>query len=172
MRRYFWWLIFVLSWFSPVFVSAQTISNINIGPTNLDVSRFSPYYVTTEISDYQSTFPPTIEITTINGDIGTSQWNFYSDGSSYLDSLTFPLTYDSGNVWRKANIYPDYIYPEIFFSPSSVTWNNPPSNTIIQRNSYQLLHFQNPFTMTENMSFWLELNASSISANSADLQVY
>lgn len=51
-------------------VFAQTISNINIGPTNLDISRFSPYYVTAEVSDYQSTLPPEIEISTINGDVG------------------------------------------------------------------------------------------------------
>lgn len=153
-------------------VFAQTISNINIGPTNLDISRFSPYYVTTEVTDYQSTIPPIIEISTINGYVGITNWNFFSDGVASSEILSFPMTYVSNNTWIKNNIYPDYIYPEIFFAPSVVTWNNTPSNTIIQRNSYQLFHFQNPFSMTDSMSFWIEFNAVAVAANSADLQVY
>ncbi len=113
-------------------IFAQSISNINIGPTNLDISRFSPYYVTAEISDYQSTVPPEIKISTINGDVGTTNWNFFSDGTASSEILTFPMTYVSGNTRIKNNIFPDYIYPEIFFTPSVATWNNIPSNTIKQ----------------------------------------
>jgi len=35
------------------------------------------------------------------------------------------MTYDAGEgKYISENIYPDSIYPEIFFVPSAVTWNN------------------------------------------------
>ena len=152
--------------------SSPTITSIGIGPTNLDISRFSSYYATAQIENYSTTSPVSIEINGINGDVGTTCWNYYADGTCGSSNLTYDMTYDSGTTWTKTNIRPDHIYPQIYMAPSSITWYNEPVNTIVARNNYQLLHFQNPFTSTNDMNFWIELNTSPIAANSADLHIY
>jgi hypothetical protein len=150
--------------------SLPAISNISIDP-NLDISLFSAYEITANISDYSIDAPVSVDISGINGD-GGSIWNYYADGTAASETLVFTMDYVSGTEWKKTGIYPDYIYPEIFFAPSSITWNNSPENTVIRRNQYHLLHLQNPFSMTDEMSFWIEIDAVAKAANSADLQVY
>lgn len=146
------------------------ISGINIDP-DLDISRFSYYTINTTIDNYLSTDPVIINISTLNGD-GGGNWNYYADGTADSEALEFVMTYLNTNIWQKTRIYPDLIYPEIFFAPSEVTWNNTPSELPIRRNDYHLLHFKNAFEMRAEMSFWIEINAQVRAANSADLQIY
>lgn len=147
-----------------------SITNISIGPS-LDISRFSSYTITADIANYPTGSPVSVGISGINGD-GGSHWNYLVDGTPSSEILNFDMTYVSGTTWQKTNIYPDYIYPEIYFATSSITWNNTPQEIDIRRNNYHLFHLQNPFTMVADMSFWIEVNAIPNAANSADLQVY
>ena len=161
---------------SPATVSAQVsptpaITEITLSP-DLDVSLFSPYTATVTVGNYSSSDPMSIDVSGLNGDGDEDPWDFYADGTPDSETLTFTMDNIGGGQWQKTNIYPDYIYPEIFFVPSEITWYNSPLITTVQRNSYQLLHFNNPFTMTEGMSFWIELNVDPRAANSADLQVF
>ncbi len=146
------------------------ITEITLSP-DLDVSLFSPYAASVSAINHSSLDPMSIEISGINGDTGAQFWDFLADGTGDSETLVFPMTYVGDGQWGKA-IYPDYIYPEIYFIPSAVTWNNLPLSSVVQRNNYHLLHFSNPFTMTEGMSFWIELNVDPRAANSADLQVF
>jgi len=87
--------------------------------------------------------------------------------------MTFPLISSGSDTRVKTSIYPDYIYPEIFFAPSTITWNNAPSQTTINRNNYHIFKMTNPFAMVDEMSFWIELNAvPNNTNNSSDLLVY
>lgn len=147
-----------------------TISNVAISPL-LDISLFSPYTITADISNLPEGTTPSINISGVNGD-GGSVWNYYADGATSPENLNFDMTLDTGVTWKKTGVYPDYIYPEIYFAPSSVTWNNTPLNWVVRRNDYQLFHFSNPFSMTDEMSFWIEFNATARATNSADLLVY
>ncbi|MBP6930279.1 Ig-like domain-containing protein [Patescibacteria group bacterium] len=136
-------------------------------------SRFSPYNILATITDFNTSSTATASITGVNGD-GGDYWDYYADGSTASGGVTKNLTYDSEiSKWVSSNVYPDSIYPEIYFAPSAITWDNTPLNTVIRRNNYQLLHYSNPFTVTGNMTFWVEFNAYRRSqVNSADLQVY
>ncbi len=147
-------------------------SNVSFDPT-LDVSRFSTYQVTADIANLPTDQSASVDVSGINGD-GGNYWNYYANGTPVSDTVTKTMTYDAGSSkWRSGNIYPDSIYPEIFFAPSSVTWNNNPDNMVVRRNNYQLLHYANNFSSTGNMSFWIEVNAYRRSAvNSSDLEVY
>jgi len=148
----------------------QTITNIAIDPV-LEVSSFSPYKINADISDNPTEV--TVEILGINQD-GGSYWNYYADGSTYTESIVKTMTdVDSDENWISSNIYPDNIYPEIFFAPSSITWNNVPSDINTRRANYHLLHFDNSFVMEASSTFFIELNATPYSTvNSADLSVY
>lgn len=146
------------------------ISNVAIDP-DLDISLFSSYTINAIIDNYSVNEPVNISISTLNGDGGVN-WNYYADGTTDPQSLEFLMTYLSGNTWQKNRIYPDYIYPEIYFVSSGVSWYNVPSELPIRRNDYHLLHFKNSFTMRAEMNFWIEVNAKARAANSADLQIY
>lgn len=150
-------------------ILAQSVDGITIAP-DLDIARFAPYTVTAQISDYGTTNPVNIGISGLNGD-GGPYWDYYADGSAYPRVLNFPMQYVSGIGWTRI-IYPDYIYPQIVFAPSEVTWYNTPSNLTVRRNDYHILHIYNPFSVASNMNFWIEINATPKAANSADLQVY
>lgn len=153
-----------------VFASGGTISNITIDPI-LDISRFAPYGLQADVTG--TPLSVTASLSGINQDGGT-YWNFYADGTPFADTVTKVMTDDNADGrWISANIYPDNIYPEIFFAPSSITWNNTPSDAIVRRSNYHLLHFDNPFTMESGSSFFIEINAVPRSlVNSADLEVY
>ena len=149
---------------------AQSISNIRIIP-DLDISRFDDYTVTAEIADYPTTSPVNVHLQAINGD-GIDNWVFNAAGVALIRDLTYEMTHVSGTIWQKTTIRPDYIYPQIHFAPSTITWNNTPSNLSLRRNNYSIFHISHGFTTTANMNFWIEINAEAVSANSADLQVY
>lgn len=100
-------------------------------------------------------------------------WDFFVDGTCASEPLSLNMTYDTDSNSYKKNIYPDQIYPEIFFAPSNVTWGNAPLNTPLRRNDYHIFHFVNNFEMVSDMNLWVEFNSVPVSqVNSADLQVY
>lgn len=170
-------IILGLTIYKPSYDKADSVSvlefqpNISITP-NLSIDRFAPY--TISASNVPET-PTTVslELSVENGD-NTPCWDYNVDGSCASQPITLPMTYSSENMqWSNTRIYPDYIYPEIFFASSTITWNNTPLNTSVRRNDYHILHMENPFTMVGDMSFWIELNAVPVSTtNSADLLVY
>ncbi len=147
-------------------------SNVELSPA-LDISRFASYEALADIDEFSTSETATVNLTGINGD-GGNNWNYYTDGTPLSDTVTKTMSYDNNlEKWKSTNIYPDSIYPEILFAPSSITWNNTPQNMIVRRNNYQLMHFNNAFTPTANMTFWVEVNAYRKSpANSANLDVY
>lgn len=151
---------------------APLVTSIELDPS-LDLSRFASYDALASIDRLPQSETAIVTLEGINGD-GGSHWDHYVDGSPSSQSVVKNMTYDpSVSKWRSTNIYPDSIYPEILFMPSTISWNNTPQNTIVRRNNYQLMHMSNPYVPTGDMSFWIELNAYRQSAvNSANLQVY
>ncbi len=154
----------------PAFSFSQTISNVEIVPT-LDVSYFSSYKIKANITGSPSSVE--VQLSGLNSD-NVSYWNYFVDGTPLSEMVTKIMSFDSGeNKYISENIYPDSIYPEIFFASSSVTWNNTPLNLDIRRSNYHLLHFDNPFTMVASSSFFIEINSLPKSiVNSTDLSVY
>ena len=155
-----------------VLSSTDEMLNVQLGiDPELDFSLFTPYSV------IASTVPADAENVQLNLSVKTGDdnpcWDFYADGTCASQPMTFNMTYDSETNTYKRTIYPDQIYPEIFFASSSVTWSNAPLNTPIRRNDYHILHLANTFTMVSDMSFWIEVNSVPASVvNSADLQIY
>lgn len=151
---------------------APLVSSIELDPS-LDLSRFASYDALASIDRLPQSETATVTLQGINGD-GGDHWDHYVDGSPSSQDVVKNMTYDpSVSKWRSTNIYPDSIYPEIFFMPSITSWNNSPQNTIVRRNNYQLMHMSNPYVSTGDMSFWIEVNAYRQSqVNSANLQVY
>ncbi|MDD2654787.1 MAG: PGF-pre-PGF domain-containing protein [Candidatus Omnitrophica bacterium] len=147
------------------------INLINITPA-LDISIFSPYKITTNITSEHPLSSVVLNLSSINGE-GVSCWDYYLNGTCGSENLIFDMSYDSGDIWEKPYIFPDYIYPEIYFASSEITWYNLPLETSMWRRNYHLFNFTNSFLVDENMSFWVEFNAVPSSAsNSNQLQVY
>ncbi|MDD3774041.1 MAG: hypothetical protein PHW50_02050, partial [Patescibacteria group bacterium] len=151
---------------------APEITEVVFDPL-LDISIFDHYNILTNIEKLSPNNSATIGVSGINGD-GGNAWNYYANGQPFSETISKTMTYNVDlDKWKSQNIYPDNIYPEIFFAPSTTTWDNPPQNLDIRRNNYHLMHFKNPFTVTANMTFWVEINAYRRSAvNSADLDIY
>lgn len=151
---------------------APIVNSISIDP-GLDVSRFAPYTINADIDRLPQSSTATANITGINGD-GRETWNYYANGDPGTENVSREMAYDASlDQWKSSSVYPDNIYPEMYFAPSSITWNNAPVETVLRRNNYQLFHFKNSFSVTGDMSFWIELNAYRRSpTNSADLQFY
>lgn len=179
-RVFLFCTIFCLIYFSFINLIAQihaedapVISNFNIDP-DLDISLFSPYILNVDIANYNTDQTANLTISTLNGNIQDNDpWDYYADGTPDSSSINLNMHWSSGNTWQSDSIYPDYIYPEIYFAPSSITWYNTPLNSNVRRNNYHILHLNNPFTMTSDMNFWIELNTAAVSTiNSADLNVY
>lgn len=172
IKAYFLVLFFLSFLLTSVIVAWASISNIEILP-NLNISIFSPYKIKADISGEPTS--ATVELKGVTTQSPNPDcWDYYIDGTCDSAPVTKNMTYNSSSgKWESQNIYPDDIYPEIYFSKSNVTWYNAPSNKIMNRNSYQLFNFNNPFDMVEGMSFFVEINAAPRSTtNSADLQVY
>lgn len=179
-RKVFYFvLVVVLAVFAAIFAfrgmiasDAPLITNVEFSP-DLDISRFDPYNLLAGIERFSESSVATVDVSGVNGD-GGNYWNYYANGQPASESITKNLSYDPGlGKWKSDNIYPDNIYPEIFFASSNLTWNNSPQNIDIRRNNYHLMHFKNPFTVTANMTFWVEINAYRKSAvNSANLDIY
>lgn len=168
-------LLIVVVAFAYIRVTASDAPLFNsvIFNPELDISRFGSYRLEADVSRFPTSQTAVAQIYGLNGD-GGPYWDYYADGRVASNDVTKSLNYDvTTGKWLSGSIYPDSIYPEIYFSPSATTWNNQPSDVIVRRNNYQLLHLDNPFTPTGEMSFWIEVNAYRESAvNSANLQVY
>lgn len=99
-------------------VSAQVgvpeISAISIYKP-LDISLFEPYTLSASINNLDTTQDATLFLETLNGNNQLPPWNYYSDGTADSDLIELPMSYESGITWANTAIYPDYIYPEIFF---------------------------------------------------------
>ncbi len=175
IRKNFLFVIFVIiisCLFSRQVVFAiGEISSTVIDPL-LNISIFAPYKIKSVITG--SPISASVNISGINGNLTNNEdWNYYVDGTSDSDSRTKTMTYDAvEEKWISTNVYPDDIYPEIFFAPSNITWNNTPSNIVIRRSNYHIFHFQNPFTMAASSSFFIELNTLAKNSNSQSLSVY
>lgn len=161
---------------------AQTpvISNPQLNPV-LTVVRFSPYKLSavidpkgTEINSVQAEITPLL-----GGNVLPT--NYYVNGSAYDEgTITRTLTYrpDTLTNYYETNssnyIYPDQIYPEIFFMPSNITNNNVPQNKRVSAGNYDLMHFQNPLAITPQTSFFIEFYATPDNSPpySVDLLVY
>lgn len=148
---------------------------VTIDP-DLNVARFAPYNIyATNVPDQGNLTSLTLDVDTLNGNTTpTTCWDYKVDGTCDSQTKHLTMTYDEVELrWESQNIYPDYIYPEVYFAPSSITWNNLPQNISLRRGSYHIFHMTNPYDMVGNMSFWIEFNAVPLSqVNSADLQVY
>lgn len=104
---------------------------------DLNISRFAPYIISsTGIPESpESVF---LNISGKNGD-GGDCWDYYADGTCSSEPISKQMTYSNGE-WVSPNIYPDYIYPEIYFAPSNITWNNVPLSLNVRRNNYHIMH--------------------------------
>lgn len=172
-RKFF--LVFVVLFvllFATVLIVKASISNIAIVPS-LQVSNFAPYRIKADISGSPTSV--VVEVSGINGENPDPMcWDYLIDGTCNSTSTVKTMTYNIGSgKWESANIYPDSVYPEIYFTDTNTTLYNIPSNAVMSRNSYQMFNFTNPFAMTDSMSFFVEVNAVPRSLiNSADLEVY
>lgn len=140
---------------------------------DLDVAYFGAYNLTANVSLFEAGFESVsanVTIKGINGQGGTC-WDYYLNGTCGSEDLEFEMTNTSVDYW-KLQIYPDYIYPEIYFASSDITWNNAPTNYTFYRRSYQLFNFTNNFTMENNQSFFIEFNVEPNATNSLQLRVY
>ncbi len=107
--------------FSSTIVFAQSVTNIEIVP-ELDISTFIPYNIKAQVSGSPTSV--TTQIQLLNAD-GTMNWDYYANGTPYPVTVNKTMTYDADeDKYISENIYPDSIYPEIFFVPSNVTWGN------------------------------------------------
>jgi hypothetical protein len=172
-RRWCFVAVFLLSatfFFSAWAANAETVSGLDIVP-DLDVTKFSPYKLRADVSGSPTSV--SLSVSGINGD-GGSYWNYYADGTPASQTVTKTMSFlASSSQWQSANFYPDDIYPEIFFAPSSITFNDDPSNRVVRTGEYQIMHFYNPFSMVASSTFFIEVNASPRSlTQSVDLEIY
>jgi hypothetical protein len=176
MRKIFTFLMV----FAGCFANGQpTVSNIVLDP-GLNITHFSFYKATADINPGTHNINSvTLRVTPQNGDAVQSNWDFYTNGTPEPNPNT-PLNYsmvkrETENRWDFSLLRPDDIYPEIFFASTDVTNADSPADMLINSRSYQLMHFQNPFTMGNNTSFFIEFYATPVSLTgppSVDLQVY
>lgn len=148
-------------------VTPPVINDVNVSP-ELDVALFTAY---SAVADIELATDVNVTITGINGDGGTTI-DYYSDGNTSATTRTFAMVNTAGNTWNYSYLYPDYLYPEIYFAPSTITWTNAHSDYPLWKNSYHIMHYSNPFTMEANMSFWIEFYAETKTGTNSVIQVY
>ena len=166
-------LFFVILLLTPAEARAE-VGDVSINP-ELDISRFAPYKIFVEnVPSQDDVSSVSLELKALNGNsVPTDCWDYFIDGVCDSQILHYNLTYNlSETRWETKNIYPDQIYPETFFAPSSITWNNTPINKTTYRESYEIFKFNNNFDMVGDMSLWVELDAAPRSSNSSNLEVY
>ena len=156
-------------------INTVVISDITLTP-ELGISYYGNYRVNTTIStDSGSIDTVLIHKDYINGE-GTEYSNYYVNGTPISrPNITQEMDYDVMNDTYYHDTVPDKLYPEIVFARHNDTWYNKPYDNPIWRDNYHLMHFENPFLMTENSSmfFVLNIDPNSITPpNSNDLLVY
>jgi hypothetical protein len=83
------------------------------------------------------------------------------------------MTFNGTNSLWEYTVYPDSIYPEIYYVPSAITHSTVPANSSVSANDYHLFNFTNPYEFTNRTSFFIELNvAPKSTTNSVPLDVY
>jgi uncharacterized repeat protein (TIGR02543 family) len=172
LRKVFLFLFLPLIFFGlyGLVLAANSILSVEIDPA-LDITNFAPYRIYSEISGSPSSV--SVEVSGVNGD-GGAYWNYFVDGTPDGSPRTKTMSYDNvSGKWRSQAIYPDDIYPEIYFADSDITWYNEPSEMNTWRRNYHILKFANPFSMVADMNFFIEFNVAPASLNnSSDLSVY
>ncbi|MBP6931688.1 MAG: peptidoglycan-binding protein [Candidatus Pacebacteria bacterium] len=171
LNKIFFALIFCTIFISSSnIVLAESITNIEIDP-KLDVSIFNPYKIKAQISGSPVSVEAVIQL--LNAD-GSKSWDYDASGLPFSTKIQKTMTYDRDeDKYISEDIYPDSIYPEIFFVPSDVTKENPALETNITKDNYHLFHFNNPLTLTNSSSFFIEFNAEPSSGKSSSgLSVY
>jgi len=154
------------------------INSINLEP-ELDVTYFGNYHIRADILEPVGTITNSVKaiVTPINGEMGQTYTQFYTDGTPYgAENKTFTLVSNPiSGKYEYDTLRPDDIYPQIFFAHSSYAYYNEPVNIILSNTNYHLLHFNNPFTLGDNSSFFIEFNTVPVSLSgppSVDMQVY
>lgn len=158
---------------------APTITNLMFiqDPTQiqwLNITYFGPYIFAATLSGY--VISGAVNLSGINGN-GGSCIDYYASGSCavtwWSTSFSYPLIYSGNNIRVKKRIYPDQIYPEIYFADNSITWYTTGSQSRITQSNYTLVHMKNPYIMTGNTTFRIEMSVSSwTNPNVVDLQAY
>lgn len=169
-------LCFLLS--PMIHVAQPIIGNLELTPA-LTIHYFNNYTVSVPIDPNNSPIDSVrLIVTPIPCDANTN-WDFRTDGTPLPDpnvAMKFIMSKrPSENVWDYTTLRPDHIYPQITFAPYTVTWNNTPTNHLFKQDKFQLLRFTNPFTMTPNAYFYIELYATPVSLSgppSVDMEVY
>ena len=177
MKKSYLFLIFLLNF---VTLSAQPIIGTQALDPELNITRFGLYNLDvpvtkngTIINSVQAKFTPLLG----GQDLPT---NYYVNGTAYIEDdlirdLLKSTTIGDIETWEYSYLKPDEIYPEVFFMPSTVTNDNPPSDKIISKDNYDLMHYVNPFTITASQtSFFIEFYATPKASApfSGDIQVY
>ena len=143
---------------------------LSIDP-ELDFSRFEGYlFSATNIPE-----TPTDVTLNLSLDMGDDNecWDFQTNGTCSSEPIEMIMDYNPDTLAYERTIYPDQIYPEIFFASSAITWGNEPLEISVRRNEYQIFHFINNFTVVDGMYLWVEFNAVPLSEkNSTNIEVY
>jgi hypothetical protein len=169
MKKLFILIFFSLFLYS---VNSATIQSIDLVP-DLNITRFLPYRADVNITEINPSTNVKILISAINGE-GRECWDYFVDGTCDSEVVERQLIYNNTTgFWDYNRIYPDTIYPEIYFAPSDITWYEPPTSTPMWRRNYHILKMTNSFEMDKNMSFWVEFDATPRNTNNSGiLEVY
>ncbi|MGM0438928.1 MAG: InlB B-repeat-containing protein [Patescibacteria group bacterium] len=161
----------LIIFFPLISVAEDSISNIDIIP-DLQISNFNDYTIEANITGAPNNVQ--LIINNINRDSSPEkgETDFFIDGTPYIHDINKPMEGDETNLWQENEIRPDDIYPEIFFTSSEVTHDNPPQNKDIYRGNHHLFDFNNPLPLGGNSNFFIEFNVDQIANNSSDLDVY
>ncbi len=107
-------IAFLITTLTYVFAESELISEVELYPESLTISRFSPYNLLANILNSPSFVSVEIFGTTSGTEV---DWNFYVDGSVYSESITKTMSYDEVlGKYKSTNIYPDNIYIQKYFS--------------------------------------------------------
>jgi len=150
---------------------ATTVSITSITmPEPLNITHFGNYQVDVELTvpDNYTVHTVTLSTTPVtlkNGSdfVDNYAWNYYTHDSNGSTADNDPVVKkeagDGSENYLFERIRPDDIYPEIHFASSDITHNNEPADILINRDNQQLMHFNNPFNMVANTSFFIEFYA-------------
>ncbi|MCT4588801.1 MAG: hypothetical protein N4A71_13310 [Carboxylicivirga sp.] len=162
-----------------IFAQVPIVSNEQITPLPV-ISYFDNYEFRVDVAPNGTTINGvSITSTKVNGEDSdhnnpTVSCDYYNNGESYSDGPNVnALSNLGGDIYSYGSLRPDNLYPEIFFTPNGVDYNNSPLDFRPNRNEYHILKFTNPFKMVDNSSLFIELYANPrFRRLSVDLQVY
>ena len=154
---------------------ATTVSITSITmPEPLNITHFGNYEVDVALkvpADYTvhtvtlSTTPVTLKSDAFETDF---DWDYYTYNTATSTAENDPVVKTKTEAESNGNylferIRPDDIYPEIHFASSDITHNNVPEDILVNQDNQQLMHFNNPFNMVANTSFFIEFYAEPAS---------